>query len=100
MEIIERGKKYQPLYEQERLPLRKLRVVGDCYVVTIPKHVVKQLNLRKGSYIGVDIFVRRKLFKDEVPIDMETIVVSRKERIQFEKYLKEQRELHSSFNSE
>jgi len=40
----------------------KLRIVGNSYVVTVPKPIVKVLGLKKGSLI------QTKFFKSDNPI--------------------------------
>jgi len=59
------GKKYDTWYESIMLPTRKITHTGGRYVVTIPGNIIKDKKLRKGSHIGVCIFIRRKRFSDE-----------------------------------
>lgn len=63
-------KKYEVWYETVMLPIRKITRTGGRYVVTIPKNIIDNKKLRKGSHVGVCIFIRRKKFSDE------TIVLS------------------------
>jgi len=58
-------KEYDTWYESVMLPIRKITNTGGRYVITIPKNIIKNAKLRKGSHIGVCIFIRRKRFSDE-----------------------------------
>ena len=79
-------------YEEVMLPIRKLRLVGNCYVITIPKNIVKECELKNGSKIGVCLFLRKKKFVDEVDTDEKSVPMTKKQYIQYQQWLKEQGE--------
>ena len=90
-------------YEEAMLPLRKIRYVDGCYMVSIPKNIIESLGLKKGNKVGVCIFARKKKFSDEeknsteIASDEELVKMTKKQRIQFEQFLKEKEKLYGTF---
>jgi len=84
LKTVKPTRKKNRWYEEISLPITKLRRNGGVYIITIPKKIVKEHNLRKGSSVHPFLLVRRRFHKDELPENEEWVKLSKKERLQFE----------------
>jgi len=85
------NKKYQPYYEEICIGVQKLRYTGGCYVVTVPKAIVEQQKLKKGSKSIVTLHVRKRKFLGELKGDEEWIKMPKRERIMCKRFLEQKK---------
>jgi len=87
MEVKKPNQKYQSHYEDFCIGVKKLRETGGCTVITIPKKVMKEIGLKKGSHILVTLHKRTKKFHDELEGGEQWVKLNKRERIQFKYWL-------------
>jgi len=86
-------RKYDVWFDEICLGKQSIRNVGNSFVITIPKKIVKNNNLTKGESVIPIIIVRKRKLAGELKDDEEWVKMSKKDRIMFNSYLKEMKEL-------
>lgn len=85
------NEKFQEFYKEVVIGDSKIRKAGGCYVITVPKSVMKKSDLKKGSKVVVFLLKKTKKIFDKTNQSQEWVKMNKKERIMFEVW-KEQKE--------
>lgn len=82
-------------YDEIPLPLMKIRKVGNSFVYTIPSRLIVKYDMREGDTVFCVLFRRKKTLSYEVKDNEEVIILTKKEREEYEKFKKnKQKSLH------
>jgi len=52
-------------YDEIRIPQQKLRIVGNTYVITVPRRIVEEHGLKEKKKYSYKILVRRNHMKKD-----------------------------------
>ena len=89
MKVKDRKIKYQILIQEISLGNCKIRETGGCHVITIPKNISKEYQLKKGDKVDVILLKKKKMYFGSLKEGEEWVKLDKRERIMFEQWKKE-----------
>jgi len=90
MKVKDRNIKYQILIQEISISNCKIRETGGCHVITIPKNISKEYQLKTGNKVDVILLKKKKMYFNALKEGEEWVKLSKRERIMFDQWKKEQ----------
>lgn len=92
-------RKYTNLVEEVCLGIQKIRSVGGVSVITVPKEVSKKHNLTIGDSVLAFLIVRKRKLLGELEEGEEWVKMTKEDRIKYQLFCKQEKDLLSVTNS-
>jgi len=93
MEVSRDKRKYKIWFDEICLGKQRIREVGNSFVITIPKSILKKNDLTKGDDVIPILLLRKRKLVGELENGFEWLKMTKKDRIRFKSYLKEIEEI-------